>query len=134
MTSTILFEDRFGEIIDRPADELIEIRWYDTTAELDATGFQDWLSRFAEAVERSGRTRVLTDSSVFGMDMANISGEWRDANIIPRYNAVGVTKFAFLMPAGMPAIGSDPVKEGPADYLTAYFGTRQTALTWLAAT
>jgi hypothetical protein len=58
--------------------------------------------------------------------------EWRDANIVPRYNAAGVKKFAFHMPAGMPAIGTAPSREGPADYPTAYFGRRQDALDWLA--
>ena len=58
---------------------------------------------------------------------------WRDANIIPRYNAAGVKKFAFIMPAGMPAIGDDPAPEGPAHYPTAYFGSRAEALAWLRA-
>ena len=31
----------------------------------------------------------------------------------------------------MPAIGEDPVHEGPADYPTAYFGTRAEAVAWL---
>lgn len=35
------------------------------------------------------------------------------------------------MPAGMPAIGSDPVREGPATFPTGYFGTRADALAWL---
>ena len=71
MTSTIMWEDEFGEVIDRPDADLIEIRWFDTTAALDAA-------------------------------------------------------------AGMPAIGAPPQKEGPADYPTAYFGTRAEALAWLA--
>ena len=59
--------------------------------------------------------------------------EWRDANIVPRYNAVGAKKFAFVMPAGMPLIGNDPEAEGPAAYPTGYFGTREDALGWLAS-
>ncbi len=132
MTSTIVYEDDFGEVIDRPDLDLIEIRWFDTTADLDAGGFQRWLSSFADAVERCGRSTVLTDATAFVMDMGHMSGEWRDANIIPRYNAAGVRKFAFLMPSGMPAIGADPVIEGPATYPTAYFGARCAALAWLA--
>jgi hypothetical protein len=59
--------------------------------------------------------------------------EWRDANIIPRYNAVGAKKFAFVMPAGMFLIGNDPEAGGPAAYPTGYFGTREDALGWLAS-
>ncbi len=132
MTSKIVWGDRWGEIIDRPDTDVIEIRWFDTTHDLDADTFNRWLDRFAAAVEQTGRTRVLTDATVFGMPMDQIDGEWRDTNIIPRYNAAGVTKFAFLMPKGMPTIGAPPAPEGPADYPTAYFGTRQDALAWLS--
>lgn len=128
----IVFTDRYGDCIDRPDVDVVEIRWFDTTSELDAEGFRAWLSRFADAVESTGRTKILTDSMAFRMDMAHMSGEWRDANIIPRYNAAGVTKFAFVMPEGMPAIGSEPSNEGPAAYLTGYFGGREAALAWLA--
>ena len=60
-----------------------------------------------------------------------MDANWRDANIIPRYNAAGVTKFAFLMPEGMPAIGAPPAPEGPAEFPTAYFGRRADAVEWL---
>ncbi len=132
MTSSIVYEDQFGEVIDRPDSDLIEIRWYDTTSELDGAGFDEWLTGFAGAVEAAGRSNILTDSTAFRMDMAMMSMEFRDANIIPRYNAAGVRKFAFLLPAGAPPIGAEPVTEGPATYLTAYFGQRAAALAWLA--
>jgi hypothetical protein len=65
--------------------------------------------------------------------MARMDGDWRDANIIPRYNKAGVRRFAFLMPEGMPAIGTPPAVEGPADFPTAYFGSRADALAWFVA-
>ena len=51
--------------------------------------------------------------------------------VIPRYNGAGIQKFAFHMPAGMPAIGAPPAPEGPANFPTAYFGARADALAWL---
>ena len=57
--------------------------------------------------------------------------DWRDANIIPRYESAGVRRFAFHMPEGMPTIGAEPMREGPASFQTGYFGTRATALAWL---
>src|SRR5712692_1706403 len=66
------------------------------------------------------------------MSPANMDGPWRDANIIPRYNAAGVAKFAFHMPEGMPMIGKPPAPEGPGRFLTGYFGRRHDALDWLA--
>lgn len=131
MGSEIVWEDKWGEVIDRPDRDYIEIRWFDTTRDLDGETFNEWLARFAGLVEQTRRSAILTDSSVFRMPMENTDGAWRDANIIPRYNAAGVRKFAFLMPEGMPAIGAPPTREGPADFPTGYFGTRESALAWL---
>ena len=133
MASRIVYEDGWGEIIDRPDMDLIEIRWYDSTAALDADGFQRWLTRFAEEVEKAGRKGILTYGTSFRMDPSQMDAEWRDANIVPRYNSAGVKAFAFHMLEGIRAIGSEPAIEGPADYPTAYFGTRADALAWLAA-
>jgi hypothetical protein len=133
MIGTVLFEDEYGSTIDRPDANFIEIRWYDATASFTTEGFNSWLQRFAGAVEAVRRPAVLVDSVQFRMDMARMDAEWRDANIIPRYNKAGVRKFAFLMPEGMPAIGAPPTVEGPADFPTAYFGSRADALAWLVA-
>ena len=51
---------------------------------------------------------------------------------IPRYKAAGVKRFAFLMPAGMPAARAPQAPEGPASFPTAYFDARPAALAWLA--
>ena len=127
-----VYEDRWGEIIDRPARDYVELRWYDTTAAMSAEQFRDWLTTFSGQVERLRRPRVLIDGTRFMMDPANLDDAWRDANIIPRYNAAGVRRFAFLFPEGMPAIGAPPAAEGPATFPTGYFARRQEALDWLA--
>jgi hypothetical protein len=126
-----VYEDRWMEIFDRPSADLIELRWFDTTAAMSAQEFQSALSSFAGCVERCRRSRVLIDSTSFRMNPANMDGPWRDANIIPRYNAAGVARFAFHMPQGMPMIGATPAPEGPAVFPTGYFGTRESALDWL---
>jgi hypothetical protein len=127
-----IYEDRWGEVFDRPSADLIELRWFDTTAEMSADEFQTWLRKFAECVEKSGRSNVLVDSTAFRMSPAKMDGPWRDANIIPRYNAAGVRKFAFHMPEGMPMIGQPPENEAPGRFPTGYFGKRRDALAWLA--
>ena len=133
MASRVIWEDRYGEVIDRPEAGYIEIRWYDTTRELDGETFNQWLAGFAGAVEETKRAGVLTDAVVFNMDMGRMDMVWRDTNIIPRYNAAGVKKFAFLMPEGMPAIGTPPQMEGPAEFPTGYFGRRVDAVAWLVS-
>lgn len=129
----IEYSDNWGECIVRPEDNCSEIRWFDTTAGMSGDNFNRFLAAFADIVERAGLAGALFDAVHFKMDMAKMSMGWRDEHIIPRYNAAGLKKFAFLMPAGMPAIGAPPTREGPADFPTAYFGTRQDALEWLSA-
>jgi hypothetical protein len=131
MTTTVVHNDRYGAVIDWAEENYIEIRWYDATAEMSGEDFNHWLERFAECVETARRSGVLVDSVQFRMDLNHMDAAWRDANIIPRYNAAGVQKFAFLMPEGMPAIAAQPAPEGPADFPTAYFATRAEALNWL---
>ena len=126
-----VYEDEYGEIIDRPSSDLVELRWFDSTSAMSKDQFQSWLSTFADHVGRLHRPRVLVDGTNFRMNPAFMDGDWRDANIIPRYNAAGVTAFAFHMPAAMSMVGEPPAPEGPGRFPTGYFGSREEALAWL---
>jgi len=130
--TSVVFEDRWGDILDRENEDLVEFRWFDTTADMSADEFKASLANFAGCVEKCGRHHVLVDNTSFRMSPSRMDGPWRDANIIPRYNAAGVTRFAFLMPPDMPMIGSPPAPEGSGRFPTAYFGRRQEALDWLS--
>lgn len=132
MDAHVVKQDRWGDVIDRPALDLVEIRWHDTTRELTADGFRSWMADFADIVEQTGRARILTDATRFLMPREHMDGEWRDANVVPRYNAAGVRRFAFLFPSDLPGVGADPEVEGPAAYPTGYFDRREDALAWLA--
>jgi hypothetical protein len=129
----IVYDDKWGSIIDHPQADYIEIRWYDTTSAMTADEFKQWLSLFASQEERLRRKGALTDATRFFMDRANLDDEWRDANIIPRYNAAGIKKFAFIFPDGVPMIGQPPAVEGSGKFPTAYFGRRADALAWLSS-
>lgn len=130
--SRIVYQDEWGEIIDRGTPDVIELRWFDATSEMSKDQFQNWLRIFADHVGRQRRSRVLVDGTNFKMNPAFMDAAWRDTNIIPRYNAAGVKRFAFQMPPGMPMIGKRPQPEGPGDFPTGYFGARQDALRWLS--
>ena len=130
-TVQVRHSDRWGDILDRPDDACVEIRWFDTTAAMTGGDFNRFLQTYAGVIETCGRPGALVDAVQFRMDMAKMSLGWRDQNIIPRYNAAGVRKFAFLMPEGMPAIGHEPKPEGPANFPTGYFAARATALAWI---
>ena len=128
---TVVYSDRWGDILDRPKEGCVEIRWHDTTSQMTLDDFHRFLELYAGQVEACGRAGCLIDALAFKMDTSQMNSAWRDRHIIPRYNAAGVAKFAFIMPAGMPAIGAEPAPEGPAHFPTAYFGTRAAALDWL---
>jgi hypothetical protein len=129
----LIYSDIFGDLLDRQTTGIIEIRWFDSTSQMAGSEFQGWLERFAAALEQPGRRFALVDTNAFRMDSAQMDTEWRDSYIIPRYNAAGVERFAFHMPPGMPAIGQPAQAEGPAQFPTAYFSSRNDALEWLGA-
>ena len=56
---------------------------------------------------------------------------WRDANIVPRYNAGEVRKMAFLLPPGA-GPGGPPQPEGPAHFPTGWFDSKEQLDAWLA--
>ena len=70
-------------------------------------GMQKTVAELREIRKKIGpdnQLMVSFDGTQFQMNPANMDNDWRDANIIPRYNAAGVARFAFQFPAGMPAI------------------------------
>jgi hypothetical protein len=52
--------------------------------------------------------------------------------IIPRYNQAGVKKEAFLLSPGT-APKTEPMLEGPGEYLTGYFDSREEIERWSTA-
>jgi hypothetical protein len=77
---------------------------------------------------------LLIDATDFGHRFGEGVMEWRDQQIIPRYNASGTKRFAFHVPEGFPdamEAGGQPVIDGPASFPTAWFTHRQHALDWL---
>jgi len=98
---------------------------------MSGDNFNGFLETFAGCVEAAGRTTCLIDANQFKMDFEKMSTGWRDANIIPRYNAAGVKKFAFVVPAGAPPTLNPLAPEGPAKFPTGYFSDRVDTLGWL---
>ncbi len=131
MTCTQIFEDSYGSVIDHVDEGFVEIRWYDTTADMTPSEFQSWLLKFTDLLDATSTRRVLVDATSFKMDGMGETMGWRDEVIIPRYNGQDVNKFAFHLPAGAPPIGGTPAPEGPAQFPTGYFATRAEATEWL---
>jgi hypothetical protein len=129
--------DEWGVILHHPAERTLELKWFPATQRMTDDDFKSSLELYVNAAERLlPIDRLLIDSC----DFLHTFGDpdvmrWRDEQIIPRYNAAGVRKFAFLVPEGSPGTvesGGTPSVEGPAKFPTAWFSTREHAEAWLA--
>ena len=79
---------------------------------------------------------MFIDATQFFHDFGEGVLDWRDEHVIPRYNAAGVTRFAFLMPEGTPNTvesGAQSRVEGRATFPTGWFTTREAAYAWLTS-
>lgn len=129
--------NEWGTILHHPDQQTLELKWFESTQQMTDDDFKTSLDLYASAAERVKPIAcMLIDSRDFGHAFGDPGVmRWRDEEIIPRYNAAGVKKFAFLMPDGTPGTvesGGAPSVEGPAAFLTAWFATRERAEEWLA--
>ncbi len=86
---------------------------------------------FTRLLDKSTAKLVLIDSTSFRLFGIDTTMKWRDEEIIPRYNSHGVKKLAFHLPQRSAPIGKHPAPEGPAEFPTGYFATRNEATEWL---
>jgi len=128
---------RFGEVV-RHDPALTELKWLATSSSMSDDDWMTGLMLLATEAEASGASSILIDATDFRHDFVDRdkSMAWRDDQVIPRYNRAGVTRFAFVMPAGFPGptaeSGAAPRVDGPAArFPTQWFLSRDAALTWL---
>ena len=131
--------NQWGAILHHPDVRMLELRWFASTRQMTDDDFKATLEQYTSQGERlQPITCGLIDATEFFHTFAD--GEalaWRDAHIIPRYNTMGMKKFAFHMPPGAPGTveaGGTPFVEGQAAFPTGWFATRERADAWLAET
>jgi hypothetical protein len=126
--------NRWGVILNHERWRTLELCWLTSTSEMTDDGFRDTLGLFAAEGERARPTYMVIDATEFHHELGGGVLEWRDLEIIPRYNAAGVKKFAFLWPPGTPGTvesGGTPTPEGSASFPTGWFTSRERAYQWL---
>ena len=131
--STEMARNSWGVILDHEEDGILELRWLSSTAAMTDDQFKETLELFAGQAEQAQRPFLLIDSTEFLHAIGQGVREWRDREIIPRYNAAGTSKFAFLVPEGFPdamETGGQPMTDGPATFPTASFIDRRHVLDW----
>ena len=128
--------NHWGVVLWHPNWRTLELKWLPTTREMTDQGFKDTITVYAGEGERLSPRWMLIDATEFVHEFGPGTLDWREEHIIPRYNAAGVTKFAFIMPAGFPGSveqSHTPGVEGAvAKFPTGWFEARGRAYEWLA--
>jgi hypothetical protein len=137
MNDEIVAKDEWGQIVFYYEWSSLELRWLPSTADATDTDLKATMESFAqEAVNRRPHT-LIVDTTEFDHAWGDGMMQWRDAKIIPRYNLAGVAKFAFIANPKYPGptveTGATPKPEGPANFPTGWFTTREAAYQWLAS-
>jgi len=125
----------WGVIINHERWRTVELRWLPSTRDMSDQGFKETLGLLADAGERFRYPFMFIDATEFHHQLGEGVLAWRDENIVPRYGASGVTKFAFLVPEGTPGTvesGATPALDGPATFPTGWFSSRERAYGWLS--
>jgi hypothetical protein len=125
----------WGVILHHQGWQTLELRWL--PAEMSDADFKETLGLLAEMGEQHKPRFMIIDATDFHHQFGPGVMAWRDENIIPRYGAAGVTKFAFLVDGGFPGTvesGAQPSVDGSAKFPTGWFSTRERAYQWLAET
>jgi hypothetical protein len=136
MPEEIVAKDKWSHLIFYPDWNSLELKWLPETREATEEDARSSMETFAaEAVNRRPNT-LIVDTTEFFYRFGEGFEEWRETNIIPRYNASGVKKFAFVMSPDYPGqtveSGLEPTIEGKMAFPTGWFRTRERAYEWLA--
>jgi hypothetical protein len=133
MSSCELFHDRFSSYVRDDSLDAVELRWSEETKAISEDQFRAGIERLAKLLETERVPNVLIDVTDFAYRPSQEFPPWRDRFIIPRYNAAGVKKFAFLVLANATHTvenGYPPAVEGPGQFATGYFASRAAVVAW----
>lgn len=132
MQSTEVHDDKFLQILWDEHSRIIGIKWKQATSSMTDDNFKDELGLFAAHVEQQKAPLILVDVCGFRHKMGPAVQEWRVNNISPRYNAAGVQRFAFLLPAGS-KIPPTMNQASPGEkFVTRAFTDLESAVNWLS--
>src|SRR6516165_2075076 len=84
----------YGVLIHHDEWNTLELKWLPTTKDATEAQARDTMVLFAAETEKRKPQFLIVDSTQFFHRWAEDMMAWRDTEIIPQYNAGGVTKFA----------------------------------------
>jgi hypothetical protein len=134
--STEVAHTDYGVITHYDEWNTLELKWLPTTKDATEAQARDTMALFADLAEKRKPRFLIVDITEMQHRFADDMMAWRDKEIIPHYNAGGVTKFAFIAGEGVPfptvESGAEPAPDGPATFPTGWFTSRDRAYQWLA--
>ena len=135
--STDVASTQYGVITYYDEWNTLELKWLPATKDATEAAARDTMILFAAQTEKLKPQFLIVDTTEFLHRWADDMMTWRDKEIIPRYNAGGPAKFAFITGEGVPfptvESGADPAPDGPATFPTGWFTSRDRAYHRLAA-
>jgi hypothetical protein len=114
----------------------LELVWGEQTRSMSDDGFKGTLQMLAEQGLELRPSYLIINAVDFFHVIGQETMSWRDEHIVPLYNEAGVQKFAFLVTDGTPGTvekGAKPAPDGPAEFPTGWFETRDRMYAWLTA-
>jgi hypothetical protein len=124
-----LEDTKYWSMTHNPDTHAIELDWKETSGAMTTDDFKEALEHFAGYIRDQSATGALVDVRRFGFESPPELEPWRQENIVPVYNAGGLKRFAYLLPAGVeyrPGGGGDG-----AAFVTDYFEDIDEARAWL---
>jgi hypothetical protein len=136
VSENVVGRDKWSQITFYDEWESLELKWLPSTSTASDSDLKMTMKAFAdEAVGRRPHT-LIVDTTEFHHTWGEGVMQWRDATIIPLYNQAGVAKFAFIANSNYPGptveSGATPRPDGPANFPTGWFESREAAYRWLA--
>lgn len=110
------------------------LKWLPASKDMSDDQVKESVQLFADAGKDLRPHYMLIDITEFGRSFTDEINKWRDANIIPIYNASGFRKMAFLVPIEFPYSfekGAEPANEPLATFPTGWFSNRDNLDQWL---
>lgn len=111
-------------------DNILTLTWLENTENLTDELFKNEALEFKEAVRKHTPESIIVDMRDFNYILSEDLLNWRNKNIIPVYNEIGLQKFAFIVNniKNSPKPNS---KNNDDTFETEYFDNVKEAVIWL---
>ncbi len=109
---------------------ILKFEWSEDLSQLNYRDFQAFCHNFAGFAWQHQVKHLLVDTTNFSFILPEEFQEWREKELNPRYQALGVTKFAYMiMPEYFHMMNDIPAKLG--SFETRHFIEERQSIIWL---